>query len=425
MVPDPNPLVLARRARAVTAWCAPHEVVLIGAGSPIGIPGGFDQCFPYRPHPRYRWLTEAHRSGSVLAFHDGEWTHFVPPVTEHERVWEGDPEVPEGRPRTELAAWLADRAGKIVASLGGPVEEVAGDEESSTRLGIALDHERRAKDAFEMETLRRAARATAAGYAAMTDLVRPGVSERRLQVEFEAAIGRAGADGPGYATIVGTGPDSRVFHFTPGDREVGPDDLVLVDAGAEVDGYVTDVTRTYSARGAWEGRQAEVRAIVRAAQEASFDRCRVGVRWSDVHRAAALTIAQGLVDLGLATVSAEDFCTGEAIGLFLPHGVGHPVGLGVRDSGGVMPDAPDDPTVVFGTRIRADLPLRAGYVMTVEPGLYFIPALLTNPDHRAKHAKTVAWDRVDEWLDFGGLRLEDNLHITDGEPENLTQAIPW
>lgn len=422
---DPNPILDARRARAVSAWAIEDEVVLVGAGHPIGIPGGFDQCFPYRPHPRYRWLTEAHRPGSVLAFHEGCWDHFVPPITELERVWEGDSDVPLGRPRAELADWLNARTGKGVASLGCAVEETAGDAELSKRLGIALDHERRVKDATELERLRRAARVTAEGYAALSDLVRPGTTERRLQVEFEAAIGRAGAHGPGYATIIGTGPNSRVFHFTPGDREVGADDLVLVDAGAEVDGYVSDVTRTYPASGTWAGRQADVRAIVRAAQEAAFGRCRIGVRWSDVHRAAALAIAQGLVDLGLAAVAAEDFCSSEAIGLFLPHGVGHPVGRGVRDSGGIMPDEPEEPTVVFGARIRADLPLRAGYVMTVEPGLYFIPALLMSPEHRDKHAATVAWDRVDEWLDFGGLRLEDNLHITEDEPENLTRSIPW
>jgi Xaa-Pro aminopeptidase len=90
-----------------------------------------------------------------------------------------------------------------------------------------------------------------------------------------------------------------------------------------------------------------------------------------------------------------------------------------------MPGAEEEPKMVCGVKIRVDLPLAPGYVMTVEPGLYFIPALLSDPARREKFADVVNWDAVDGWLEFGGLRLEDNLVITEGDPENLTVAIPW
>jgi Xaa-Pro aminopeptidase len=419
-------LVAPRRRRAERAWELNDEIVLVGAGSPINKPGGFDQCYEYIAHPQYRWLTNATRAGSVVAFDPKEgWTHFVVPISEHERVWDGEPEIPEGAPREELKAWLEARAGRPIAVLGATIPDVAGDEELSKRLGIALDHERRAKDARELEIMRRCAAATAAGYEAARHYIRPGVTERQIQVELEAAMGRAGAHGMGYATIVGTGPNSRVFHFTPGDRVVQPGELVLIDAGAHVDAYVIDVTRTFPADGEWKGRQAAVREIVREAEEAVFALCRPGTLWSECHRAAANVIARGIVDLGLAKGSPESLCESEAIAMFLPHGVGHAVGLGVRDSGGAMPGAEEEPKMVCGVKIRVDLPLAPGYVMTVEPGLYFIPALLSDPARREKFADVVNWDAVDGWLDFGGLRLEDNLVITEGDPENLTVAIPW
>jgi Xaa-Pro aminopeptidase len=419
-------MIEERKRRAERAWGVTDEIVLVGAGEPINQPGGFDQCYEFIPHPQYRWLSGSTRPGSVMAYDPREgWTHFVVPVSEKERVWDGDPVVPEGRPREELDGWLEERSGRPVALLGVPISDVQGDDELGKRLTIALDHERRAKDASEIELMRRCAQATAAGYAAAREFIRPGVTERQIQVELEAAMGRAGAHGMGYASIVGTGPNSRVFHFTPGDRRVERGDLVLIDAGAHIERYVIDVTRTFTADGGWKGRQADVRLLVRAAEEAVFAKCRPGTRWSECHRAAAAVLAQGLVDLGLARGSAESLCESEAIALFLPHGVGHAVGLGVRDSGGAMPSAPEEPSTVCGVKVRVDLPLAAGYVMTVEPGLYFIPALLTDPERREKFKDQINWTEVDGWLDFGGLRLEDNLLITDGEPENLTKAIPW
>jgi Xaa-Pro aminopeptidase len=419
-------LVSARRQRAEKAWGLTDEIVLVGAGKPINKPGHFDQCFEFQTHPQYRWLTESHRPGSVVVFDALHgWTHFVPPLTQLEKVWDGEPEVPEGRPFSEFAAWLDQNNGRNIAALGSPVEGVNSNEIFSALATVQLDHERRKKDDYELAQMRRAASATAAGYQAAHAFIRPGVTERQIQVEIEAAMGRAGAHGLGYHSIVGTGSNSRIFHFTPGDRVVQPDDLVLIDAGAQVDNYVIDVTRTFTAKGKWEGRQDAVRQLVRASEEKVFAMCVKGTRWSDCHRAAAYVLAEGLKDFGLLKASVEDVCESGAIALFLPHGIGHPVGLGVRDSGGAMPGADEEPKVVCGSKVRADLIMEPGFVMTVEPGLYFIPALLNDPEKRELHREMIAFDGLTEWMDFGGLRLEDNLLITEGEPENLTVAIPW
>jgi Xaa-Pro aminopeptidase len=109
--------------------------------------------------------------------------------------------------------------------------------------------------------------------------------------------------------------------------------------------------------------------------------------------------------------------------LFFPHGIGHMVGLGVRDASGYLPGRTrsDRPGL---NMLRTDLPLEAGYVMTVEPGIYFIPALLQDPALRERHRDAVRWDRVDALMTFGGIRIEDDVLVTTSEPEVLTSAIP-
>src|SRR5262249_4298386 len=116
------------------------------------------------------------------------------------------------------------------------------------RVREQFTHARRPKDNAELELMGRAARATAQGFAAVRDLLHPGVTERALQIELEAAFNRAGADRPGYGTVVGSGPNSAVLHFAPSQRPVGGE-FVVIDAGAEVERYVTDVTRTFVAAG--------------------------------------------------------------------------------------------------------------------------------------------------------------------------------
>ncbi len=109
--------------------------------------------------------------------------------------------------------------------------------------------------------------------------------------------------------------------------------------------------------------------------------------------------------------------------LFYPHGLGHMVGLGVRDASGLEPGRARDERPSLRS-LRMDLILRAGYVVTVEPGLYFIPAILQDPARRERHRAAVNWDLVDRHLQLGGVRIEDNLLVTEAAPVNLTAAIP-
>lgn len=421
-------IILERQKKFAKRIGDQSPIVLVASGDPIGKPGGLDQTYPFLPHPEYYWLTGSRRSGGVMAHTpDAGWIHFVRKANVDERLWEGDPEVPDGEDVEKFPDWLKAQSGKPMALLGNTSVSLFSTLKNDPKLNGSvreeLDQARRSKDRAELELMARAVSAAAAGFKKAREFIRPGVTERQIQIELEAEMCRSGANATCFSTIVGTGTHTAVLHFEPTDRKVEKNDLVLIDAGAEIHEYCSDVTRTYSATGRFTPEQQAVYDIVLAAQQAVIDKCRVGVEWHDAHRAAAMTIGQGLKDLGILKGSLEDLAENGAVALFFPHGVGHLVGLRVRDVGGHAPGRPEG-RMCCGARVRVDLPLEEGFVMTAEPGLYFVPAILDGPERRKKFKNAVAWDSLAKWRPVGGVRIEDNVLVTAQAPKVLTAVIP-
>jgi len=414
-----------RRARLAAALKLNDGILLIGAGSPVPLPENTDQTYPFRSHSEFLYASGVECAGAIVAFdpldgpRDG-WRLFVPEVTEGERVWEARSQV-TGEPLAAFPAWIAERRGRPVAQLGAPLHGLEADASLTVGVRESFLHARRPKDAFELGLMRRAAVATAAGYAKAAAFIAPGVTERAVQIELEAEFFRHGATCTGYGTIVGTGPNSAVLHFAPTARAAREGEFVLIDAGAELDRYVIDVTRTYVAGGP-SAFQRDLYQVVLDAQIRAVNRCKAGVEWRDIHLQCAVDMVAGLVSMGLMRGDAESLVDQEAHVLFFPHGIGHMVGLGVRDASGMFPGRTRSPRASLRT-LRMDLPLAPGYVVTVEPGLYFIPPILTDPKRRERYKDCVVWDRVDPHLSLGGVRIEDNVLVTDGAPEVLTAAI--
>jgi Xaa-Pro aminopeptidase len=387
---------LARRREAVAErWNLSRELVLVGAGAKVPVPGRGDRTYPFRSHSEYLYLTDRERPGGVLAFDPQEgWIDFVVPVTREERLWEGGAPSDEGVPVSELAGWLEERKDRRVGALGSPIEGVSSAPELESQLRAELNAVRRQKDEVELSRMRQAERATAAGFAAVVPLLEPGRTERQVQIELEAEFFRNGADSLAFDTIVGGGPNSAVLHFPPTDRPFADGDLVLIDAGAEFRGYASDITRTYPVSGRFTPEQKALYVLVRAAALAARGRCIAGSEWRDVHRTATLVIAEGLVDFGLLRGDPETLVERGSVSVFFPHGVGHMVGLGVRDAGEVLPGREVDENAF--PRLRVDLPLLPGYVVTVEPGVY-LPG-------------------------WGGVRIEDMGVLTPAGFEVMTAA---
>jgi Xaa-Pro aminopeptidase len=398
-------------------------VALIGAGGRIAVPGRADPTYPFRAHSEYFYLTDRGRPDGVLAFDPDEgWMDFVAPITRDELLWEGGSGgEPEGVPVTELPGWIEKHGRRRIACLGVPYDVAGRDLGLESELRAVLNRVRRQKDPLELGRMRAAEEATRAGFLAIVPRIGPGQTERGLQIELEAAFFRAGADFLAFDTVIGSGPNSAVLHTRPSARPLADGELVLIDAGGEVRGYASDITRTYPVSGKFSPDQTALHGIVREAGLAAIRACTAGTEWREVHRSAASVIAAGLVEFGLLRGEPDSLVDRGAASLFFPRGVGHMVGLGIRDAGEVLPGRTKED---WFPRLRVDLPLLPGHVFTVEPGIYFVPALLCDPDTRQRNRDAVDWGRVDGMLSFGGIRIEENVIVTDDGPEVLTADVP-
>ena len=413
-----------RRDAVVERWELGREIVLVGAGAPVPVPGRGDRTYPFRSHSEYLYLTDRERPGGVLAYDADEgWVDFVTPVDRMERLWEGASSgEPEGVAVSELSAWLEQRKGRAVVNLGSPVASATSDSALEAKLRAGLNDVRRRKDAVELDRMRMAERATRAGFATAVKLLEPGRTEREVQIELEAEFFRSGADSVAFDPIVAGGPNSAVLHFPPTSRPFADGELVLIDAGAEYRGYASDITRTYPVSGSLTPEQEELWELVRSAKVAATERCTVGTEFRDIHRTAALVIAEGLADFGLLRGEPAGLVERGAVGLFFPHGIGHMVGLGIRDAGEVLPGRQQREDEF--PRIRIDLPLEVGHVFTIEPGIYFVPALIHDEEFREKQRDAVDWERAERMLGFGGIRIEDDVLVTEDGYEVLTDNVP-
>ncbi len=420
---------------------------MIPAGLPVPI-AGTDQYYDFHAHPEHRYLAGVGLPGAVLTFDPREgWALFLPSVPLEEAVWVGPGPDPSAvatlsgldrvRPRSELRAWLESRRGEPLYLLGNDdlIEraddyglgrwealelEVARTE--SQELRARVDEARRVKDAAEIELIRRAVTAAAAGHRWALRHARPGMTERALQVEVEAEFFRHDGDRTAYGSIVGAGPDGAILHFAPTRRVLRDGDLVLIDAGAEYLGYASDVTRTFPAGRRFDSLQRELYELVLGVQERAIRRVRPGADYRELHLAASAEIAEGLHAVGVLRGPLDRILERDVQTLFFPHGLGHMLGLATHDAGGCLPDRKRErPALRY---LRADLPLEAGMVVTIEPGIYFIRPLLEDPGVRRTFAGEVNWEMVDRLLDFGGIRIEDDVLVTTEGAEVLSAGVP-
>src|SRR5258708_17771791 len=210
-----------RRAAPAAAWNLSDEIVVVGAGDPIPIPGRYDRTYPFRSHSEYFYLADRERPGGVLAFDpkDG-WFEFLAPVTRDELVWSGTEDLHAGVPEgaygvSELPRWLEKRRGRRCGLLGAAVAGVSSEAPFEDDLRYALTDLRRVKDDVELARMRAAEEATRSGYLLLDELIAEGQTERQIQISLEAQFFRGGADSLAFDTIVAGGSHSAVLHFAP------------------------------------------------------------------------------------------------------------------------------------------------------------------------------------------------------------------
>ncbi|RIL06442.1 MAG: hypothetical protein DCC75_10820 [Proteobacteria bacterium] len=420
-----------RRDRLTKALNFSNEILVVFSGEPHRKPGGVDQEYRFITHPSYQWLTASAGPSHALVFDPREgWIDFRRQPTEDDFIWAGAVPDGRGRPIEELFKWLQERAERPVKFVGGSFDSSLRDLFSpyapvqDPDVEQIVLHQRRAKDSYALARIQAAVEITAKGFAEMARYIQPWVSERDIRIQLEHVFFRSGADDVSFPTIVGAGTSSAALHYFPTSRQVERGDWVLVDAGAELGGYVADVTRMFPASGEFNTEQREIYEAVRRVQEAAISRCQPRMEWSDLHLLTALDLAAELKEMGVLKVGPEEAVNGGAIALFLPHGVGHMVGLGVRDASGWSPDR-EELVTVAGAKPRCNFKLEPGFTMTVEPGCYFIEPLLLRRQLEGRHLMEINYDKA---LDFarriGGVRIEDDIVVTEGAPKVLTAGIP-
>lgn len=259
-------------------------------------------------------------------------------------------------------------------------------------LHTALDRMRLIKDRHEIDLMKRAAAISSAGHARAMHACRPGMAEYELEAELGYEFRRRGAEAHAYTPIVAGGVNACVLHYVSNDKLLNDHELVLIDAGCELGGYASDITRTFPVNGRFSPAQRDVYEIVLAAQRAAIDATAPGRHFMDPHQAALEVLVRGLVDLGLLAGQLDGLIESGAYRRFFMHRTGHWLGLDVHDAGEYKQG-------------EAWTPLAPGMTLTVEPGLYIRPA-----------------GDIPHELAGIGIRIEDDVLVTEAGCEVYTSA---
>jgi Xaa-Pro aminopeptidase len=282
-------------------------------------------------------------------------------------------------------------------------------------------------DAPAVVQLQQAAEVTCRAHLEAMRATRPGRKEVDVLAELLRSVTADGAE-PSFHPIVST--HGEVLHNPYYEHTLNSGDMLLVDFGAETaEGWAGDVTRTYPVSGRFSPRQKEIYEVVLAAELAAIEACVPGERYLNVHLAAARTLTQGLVDLGLMKGGVELLVQRGAHALFFPHGIGHLLGLDVHD----MEEYGDQAGYPTGRQrssqfglgsLRLDRDLRIEMAVTIEPGFYWIPQLLENPERTRPFEDCLDHKTIAAYREVRGIRIEDDVLVTAEGPLVLTRSLP-
>jgi len=386
-----------------------------------------DAHYPYRYDSYFYYLTGFREPDAVLVVVAGEESRsvlFCREKNEEREIWDGFRHGPEGA-RTafgfddahpigkldelmpelisnqpavhchlgadpawdgRLMSWLNEVRARVRAGVSAP--------QTISDVHVVVDEMRLIKDSTEIALMRRAAEISSAAHRRAMHTARPGVAEHAIEAELLHEFRRNGAQAPAYTPIVASGAHACVLHYVENNGVLKDGDLLLIDAGCELDGYASDITRTFPVSGRFSGPQRDLYELVLAAQAAAIEHIKPGNRWIVPHEAAVKVLAQGFIDFGLLSGSLEQALETESYKKFYMHRTGHWLGLDVHDVGDYKTDG----------EWRE---LAPGMLLTVEPGCY-----VRRADDVPQHYAGI------------GIRIEDDALVTEDGCEIITSGAP-
>jgi len=453
MTPLPNTALYAQRRARLASLLGEGGIAIVPTAPER--PRNRDSDFLYRHDSYFYYLTGFTEPGACLVLAaDGTSTLFCQPKDLEREIWDGYRLGPEaaiaalGVDAAHSSATLESQLPRLLENrsrvwfpfathegFAARVEGWLGKVRARVRFGALcpaeqgdlctlLDEMRLVKDAYEQDVMRRAAAISAQAHIRAMQcsarMLRAGedVREYHLDAELLHEFRRQGSQAVAYNSIVAAGANACVLHYRADAAPVRAGELVLIDAGCELDGYASDITRTFPADGRFTGPQRALYDLVLASQEAAVAATRAGARFNDPHDATVAVLSQGLLDLGLLdrnkVGTVQDVIEKRAYFQFYMHRTGHWLGMDVHDCGSYV-----EPTEIGQTSQRRDplsgeaitnrpsRVLHPGMVLTIEPGLYVRPA-----------------PGVPEAFHHIGIRIEDDAIVTDGGCELITRGVP-
>ncbi|HEY9642463.1 MAG TPA: aminopeptidase P family protein [Coleofasciculaceae cyanobacterium] len=403
--------------------------------------------YPYRANSHFLYFAGLPLYNAVIRLESGRLQLFMDDPTPADILWHGD-----SPRRSQIAEAIAadadypladlkfltaqaatipvqDASTRLLQSqlLNRPLTAATAVADRDLALAEAIVALRLIQDAGAIAELRQAAAVTVAAHKAGMAATPQAQTEAQVRAVMESVI-LSNQMTCAYSSIVTV--QGEVLHSDRYHNPIQPQDLLLADVGAEAaSGWASDVTRTWPARGKFSATQRDIYDLVLAAHDRCIEQAMPGVEYRDLHLMAAQVMAAGLVDLGILKGNAADLVDMDAHALFFPHGIGHLLGLDVHD----MEDLGDragyapgrDRSDRFGLGyLRLDRPLQAGMAVTIEPGFYQVPAILNDPERRQKYDSVVNWERLSQFADVRGIRIEDDVLITETGNEVLTAQLP-
>ena len=392
-----------------------------------------DHAYPFKVNPHFKHWVPLTNNPNCCLLVDGvnkpKLVFYMP-----EDFWHKVPDEPTDfwvESFDIVYMQTADQLGDLLPSDRAGMAFIGEDAALSKGLGISnhnpkavvdfLHFHRSYKTPYELDCMRKATAMAVIGHEAAREAFYEGESEFDINQRYLAAV-RQGDNQIPYSNIVALNQNAAILHYTVLQKEPFDTDHLnsfLIDAGAEFHGYAADITRTYSYHGD------EFSELITAMNEHELQICqqvKIGMPYLDLHLDMHLRIAQLLKQFGFVDMAAEEAVESGVTSTFYPHGLGHFLGLQVHDVAGFMQDekgthlsAPEAHAYLRCTR-----KIEAGQVFTIEPGLYFIPSLLAKL-RKTDSAKQVNWDKVESFLPYGGIRIEDNLIVHADHVENMTR----
>ena len=388
-----------------------------------------DVYFPFRQNSDFQYLTGFGEPDALCVLMPGreaaEYVLFVRDKNKEREIWDGYRAGPDGvvadfdaddafpiDDLDDILPGLMEGRARVYAHMGvntafdnrlmgwlnqirGKVRQGAVPPDDFSDIAHLLHDMRLIKSRQEIAIMADAANISAKAHVRAMKACKPGVWEYQLQAEIEHDFMLAGSPRPAYSAIVGGGENACILHYVENNQKLQDGDLVLIDAGAELQYYASDITRTFPVGGTFSPEQRAIYDLVLASQYAAIAAIRAGAHWNEAHEATLAVITAGLLELGLLTGTVEQLIATEAYKEFFMHKTGHWLGLDVHDVGSYK----------LGGQWRV---LEVGMVLTVEPGIYI------SPSNMAVEAK---WRGI-------GVRIEDDVVVTKDGCDVLSKDVP-